>query len=186
MGVFTGRLIPVFRVFFIVILFKYQDMRTVVIALCLLAGLQSAAQQKKPIDHTVYDGWRSLAERMISNDGQFIVYSINPQEGDGVLVIRQFSSNNMKIIPRGNSAVITEDSRFVIAKIKPVFQETRQAKIKKKKPDDMVKDSLAIIIPASRSARCRGRRSSTARRQARAHPRGRGCPCGACGRRACT
>ena len=41
--------------------------------------------------------------------------------------------------------MITEDSRFVIFRIKPFFKETRQAKIKKKKADEMPKDSLAIV-----------------------------------------
>ena len=33
----------------------------------------------------------------------------------------------------------------VVFKIKPIFQETRQAKIKKKKADDMTKDSIGIV-----------------------------------------
>jgi len=102
-------------------------------------------QNKKTLDHSVYDGWKSLGERMISNDGRYVVYSINPQEGDGELVIQEPSIRYKKIIFRGYSAVITEDSRYVVFKIKPVFQETRQAKIKKKKPDDFTKDTLGIV-----------------------------------------
>ena len=30
--------------------------------------------QKKPLDHSVYDGWQSIGERMISNNGKWIVY----------------------------------------------------------------------------------------------------------------
>jgi len=104
----------------------------------------SLTAQKKPLDHTVYDGWKSVGERMISNDGKFIVYAVNPQEGDGELVIQNVSTQNKKIVPRGYNAVITEDSRYVVFKIKPAFQDTRQAKIKKKKPDEMPKDSVAI------------------------------------------
>ncbi|MBN8700294.1 MAG: S9 family peptidase [Chitinophagales bacterium] len=104
-----------------------------------------SAQNKKPIDHAVYDGWKSVGERMISNDGKYIVYAINPQEGDGELVIRSASGPYKKTIARGYGAVITDDSRFVVFRIKPVFQETRQARIKKKKPDEMTKDSLGII-----------------------------------------
>ncbi|MFZ4057936.1 MAG: prolyl oligopeptidase family serine peptidase, partial [Ferruginibacter sp.] len=104
------------------------------------------AQQKKPLDHTLYDGWKSVGERQISNDGKFIVYAINPQEGDGELIIEKFEDSRYhKVIPRGNAAVITDDSKYVIFKIKPVFQETRQAKIKKKKADEMVKDSIGIL-----------------------------------------
>lgn len=113
--------------------------------LLLLCSLTVFAQKKKPLDHSVYDGWKSLAERMISNDGKFVVYTVNPQEGDGELVIQQAATQYKKVVPRGYSAVITDDSRYVIFKIKPFFQDTRQARIKKKKPDEMPKDTLAII-----------------------------------------
>jgi len=105
----------------------------------------SLTAQKKPLDHSVYDNWKSIGERAISNDGKFIVYAVNPQEGDGELVVQNVSTSYKKIVPRGYSAVITEDSRYVVFKIKPAFQDTRQAKIKKKKPDEMPKDSIAII-----------------------------------------
>ena len=101
--------------------------------------------QKKPLDHTVYDGWQSISERMISNDGAYVVYNINPQEGNGELVIQNPLTKFKKVIPRGYSASITEDSKYLLFKIKPLFQDTRQAKIKKKKTDDMPKDSLGIM-----------------------------------------
>ena len=113
--------------------------------LFLLIAFSVTAQNKKPLDHTVYDNWKSIGERMISNDGKFVVYAVNPQEGDGELVIQNPQTKYKKIIPRGYSAVITEDSKYAVFKIKPAFQDTRQAKIKKKKPDDMPKDSLGII-----------------------------------------
>lgn len=97
------------------------------------------------LTHDVYDSWKSLGERLISNDGQYAVYAINPQEGDGELVIEQISTGSKKSIERGYDATITEDSRYVVFQIKPFFQDTRQAKIKKKKPDDMPKDSLGIV-----------------------------------------
>ena len=82
---------------------------------------------------------------MISNDGKWIVYTINVQEGDNELVIQSSDAKYKKTIPRGYGAVITEDSRFIICKIKPFFKDTREARIKKKKRDDMPKDSLAIV-----------------------------------------
>lgn len=103
------------------------------------------AQNKKPLDHSVYDGWKSIGERMISANGNFIVYAVNPQEGDGELLIQNVATKYKKVIPRGNNAVISNDSRFVYFMIKPLFQQTRQAKIRKRKPDEMPKDSLGMI-----------------------------------------
>ena len=105
----------------------------------------ATAQNKKPLDHTVYDSWKSFGERLISNDGQFVLYTVNPQEGDGELVIQNPNTKYKKVIARGYSAVITEDSKYAVFKIKPSFQETRQARIKKKTGDDLPKDSLGII-----------------------------------------
>ena len=101
--------------------------------------------QKKPLDHTVYDGWQNIGERMISNDGRWVVYSINPQEGDNELVIQSADATYKKTIARGYNAVITEDSRYAIFRIKPLFKDTRDARIKKKRPDEMPKDSFAIV-----------------------------------------
>ena len=101
--------------------------------------------QKKPLDHSVYNSWQSIGEKMISNDGKWVVYTVDVQEGDNQLVIQSSDAKYKKEIPRGYSALITEDSRFVIFKIKPFFSDTKEAKIKKKKADDFPKDSLAIV-----------------------------------------
>lgn len=109
------------------------------------------AQNKKPLTHDVYDGWKSVGERTISNDGNYILYAINPQEGDGEMTLQNVKTGYKKTIARGYNGIITEDSKYAILKIKPVYQDSRQAKIKKKKPDDMPKDSLAIILLGSDS-----------------------------------
>src|SRR5688572_4075129 len=119
-------------------------MRKFLLIVFLLPCL-TAFQQKKPLDHSVYDGWQNIAERMISNDGKWVVYSINPQEGDNELVIQSADGNYKKSIARGYGAVISEDSRYLICKIRPFYKDTRDARIKKKKVDDFPKDSLAVV-----------------------------------------
>ena len=102
--------------------------------------------QKKPLDHTVYDSWQSIGERMISNDGKWVVYTVTPQEGDADLFIQSTENTlNKKAVPRGYNAVITEDSRYVVFRIKPFYKDTREARIKKKKIEDMPKDSVGIV-----------------------------------------
>ncbi len=105
-----------------------------------------ASAQKKPLTHSVYDGWKSVGERSISNDGRYAVYAINPQEGDGTLIIQDLGTDKKIEAERGYAAVISQDNKYVIFKIRPHFNDTRQAKIKKKKPDEMPKDSLGIIM----------------------------------------
>ncbi|RYG04136.1 MAG: hypothetical protein EOO02_06815, partial [Chitinophagaceae bacterium] len=105
----------------------------------------SVFSQKKVLDHTVYDGWQSIGERSISNNGRFAAYVIAPQEGDGTLVIQATDNSYKKEIPRGYSADITPDSRFVVFRIRPYFRDTREAKIKKKSPAEMPKDSIGVV-----------------------------------------
>lgn len=105
----------------------------------------SGQAQKKELDHSVYDGWQTIRETLFQPQGGFIAYTINPQEGDGQLVVRQINSGKQWIIDRGSQPVFTENGQYLIAKIKPRFADTRQAKIDKKKPEEMPKDSLVII-----------------------------------------
>jgi dipeptidyl aminopeptidase/acylaminoacyl peptidase len=117
--------------------------KLIFVSFCLLA-LQ-AISQKKQLDHTVYDSWQSIADRSVSNDGKYVVYAVNPQEGDGILYVQSANGDYKKEIVRGYGAVVTEDSRYLICRIKPGFKETRDARIRKRRADDMPKDSLAII-----------------------------------------
>ncbi len=108
--------------------------------------------QKKPLDHSVYDGWQHIGEKLISNDGKWVVYTIDPQEGDNELLIRSADGNYRHSVPRGYNAVITEDNRFVIFKIRPYYKDIRAARIKKSaagnrsaKTDESPKDSIGIV-----------------------------------------
>lgn len=101
--------------------------------------------QKKPLDHSVYDGWQHIGERAISNNGRWVVYTIDPQQGDNQMVIQTTDGSYKKTVNRGYNILITEDSRFVVFKIKPLFKDSREAKTKKKRGADVPKDSIAVI-----------------------------------------
>ena len=118
--------------------------------LLLTISLQLSAQ-KISLDHSVYDSWQSIGEKLISNDGSIVVYTINPQEGDATLVIQNSNGAKIMEVQRGYAAKITNDGKFVVFKIKSTYQQTREAKIKKKKADEMPKDSLAIVNVANKS-----------------------------------
>lgn len=114
--------------------------------LLLLSIFYLGIAQKKSLDHTVYDSWQSIGKIQLSNDGNWVVYNINVQEGDDQLVIQATDNSYKKIIPRAYDAMITGDSKSVFFKIKPHFKDIRQAKIKKKKPDEFPKDSFGFVI----------------------------------------
>jgi dienelactone hydrolase len=112
---------------------------------CLLLLSITVQAQKKPLDHTVYDQWQSIKDVVLSNDGNWMSYTVAPQEGDATLYVRHLKTNQIIKIERGTQSKFTENNDFLIAKIKPSFDETRKAKIGKKKAEEMPKDSLAIL-----------------------------------------
>ncbi len=116
-----------------------------ILLFCIFCVLGVLGQGKKPLTHAVYDGWKSVGERALSNNGEYAVYTVVPQEGDGELVIQNAATRYKKVISRGYGALISDDSRYVIFKIRPYYQDTRQARIKKKRPDEMPKDSLGVL-----------------------------------------
>ncbi len=121
-------------------------MRKCLLLCFILIGRDCFSQQLKPLTHSVYDGWKSVAERSISNDGNFAAYTVNPQEGDGILYIQNLGNLKKDSAARGYGAVLSQDNKFIFYKIKAPYSDTRQARIKKKKPDEMPKDSLGIKL----------------------------------------
>ena len=116
-----------------------------ILLLACAASAQQSPRDKRPLDPSVYDGWQSINEKILSPDGKYLVYIVSPQEGDGQLFIRATTGSYAKEIPRGANPSITADSRWLVFQIKPLFKDTREARIKKKTPDQSPKDSLAWI-----------------------------------------
>lgn len=121
--------------------------KTIFFLLLLLPFISFA--QKKPLDHSVYDSWQSIGEKLISSNGKFVAYTINVQEGDANLVIQNTTGEKLIEVARGYNITISDDDKFVVFKIKPTYKQTRDAKIAKKKPDEMPKDSLGIYDVAN-------------------------------------
>ncbi|MBR2161458.1 MAG: hypothetical protein IJ924_03575 [Bacteroidaceae bacterium] len=111
---------------------------------CLLLSTVSFAQ-KRPLDHSVYDGWKHVESSKISTKGNFVVIQTDPQQGDGVLTIHRVKNGQELKIARGYNATLLPNEQYAVCLIKPHFADTRQARIDKKKADDMPKDSLAIV-----------------------------------------
>lgn len=101
--------------------------------------------QKKPLNHTVYDSWESVGVKQLSANGQWSGYSILPQEGDANLYLNNLTSTTRINVPRAAMLQFTADAKFAAFLIKPLFATTRLEKIKKKKADEMIKDSLGYI-----------------------------------------
>ncbi|WP_316799350.1 prolyl oligopeptidase family serine peptidase [Pedobacter frigidisoli] len=111
----------------------------------LLFVVTFAYAQKKPLDHSVYDTWESVGSKQLSNNGQWAMYGVIQQEGDAQLYISNLKTNAKINIARGMNAQFSNDSKFAAFNIRPFNKDLRQARIKKRKPDEMPKDSLGLI-----------------------------------------
>ena len=121
-------------------------MKKILAFLPILLALNLQAQ-KKPLDHSVYDAWQSVGAMAVTPEGHVVAYEVNPQEGDGVLTLRIYGKKSERSIeiPRGYRATLLDDESYAVCLIKAPFQETRKAKIAKKKGDQLPKDSLAVV-----------------------------------------
>lgn len=119
-------------------------------ALMLVVGLALTTAfawqgAKKPLDHSVYDGWRSIRGSGLSRDGSWLAFGIAPQVGDGVLYIQPAEGGAEHTIPRGIAQRFSHDGKFLICTIVPAKADVDQARKDKKPAKDQPKNALGIF-----------------------------------------
>ncbi len=124
-----------------------KDLRIVrfsfaLVALCLALA---CAAQKKPLDHSVYDSWRSIRNETLSKDGRWALWVEAPQVGDADLLVAPTTGGEPKRLPRPSTPRFTSDSRFVVFLTVPPEEEMKKAQKEKRKPKDMPRNSLTIL-----------------------------------------
>jgi len=117
----------------------------VAIALVCLVSGGIAGQQKRPISHDVYDSWKSIQGTKVSRDGTWVAYALNPQEGDGELVVRNLKTSVEHRAPRGRDPVFTPDGKFVVFAKTPLRADLDKARRAKKKPEEMPKAGVGFV-----------------------------------------
>lgn len=104
--------------------------------------LWAAQGSKKPLDHGVYDSWKSVSAATFSRTGEWLTYRIAPAEGDGDLYVRSATSSTLHTIPRGTGARFTHDGKFLLATVAPARADVEAAR-KERKPAP--KNQLVIL-----------------------------------------
>ncbi len=107
--------------------------------------------QKKVIDHTVYNSWKKLEGQIISNDGNFVAYTIKPHRGDGYLYIYNNKIAKLDSFPRGYKQQFSGNSNFLVFQITAGFDTLRKCELNKVDKDKWPKDSLGIYLLESDS-----------------------------------
>jgi dipeptidyl aminopeptidase/acylaminoacyl peptidase len=123
------------------------SLRALVLILLVLplAFTAAAGAAKKPLSYDAYNGWRSIQGTQLSRDGQWLVYALVPQDGDGELVVLNLKTNREFRAARGKQPVVTADGKFVVFTVAPLKADVDKAKKDKKKPDEQPKSALGIM-----------------------------------------
>lgn len=103
-------------------------------------------EQKIPLDHSVYEKWKSLQNAVISSNGQWISWEINPQKGDGWLYLYNTVNGMKDSFERGYEAKFSPNANYIVFKIKPQYDTVRKLKLAKTKKEKLPADTLAIIV----------------------------------------
>jgi hypothetical protein len=98
-------------------------------------GWSGLAQQPKPapavkkqLDHDAYDIWNTILDAKLSDNGQWLHYTLKNGKGDTTLVIRQTGADKQYAIARGTLARFSGDAKFAVYLIAPEKKEEDKAK----------------------------------------------------------
>lgn len=91
---------------------------------------------KKRLDHEAYDEWNTLSRDTLSNDGQWVMYTVQNGAIEGPSTTIFFNPDNGKryVVERATSAVFTDDSRYVIYRINPEKKKTSDSSAENARP----------------------------------------------------
>lgn len=120
-----------------------MQFRLIFLSILISFAVQS---QKKVIDHTVYNSWKRLEGQIISNDGNYVAYTIKPYQGDGYLYIYNQKNAKLDSIPRGYNQQFSGNSNFLVFAITAGFDTLRNCELNKIDKKKWPKDSLGIYL----------------------------------------
>jgi dipeptidyl aminopeptidase/acylaminoacyl peptidase len=115
------------------------------IAFVLILVGSSIFAQKKTLDHTVYNDWKSLKNSIVSDNGRYISYEITPHRGDGYLYLYDKESSNLYSFFRAKDAQFSKESDFFAFKRTAGFDTLRTCELKKIDKKKWPKDTLVIF-----------------------------------------
>lgn len=113
-------------------------------------SVKSTGAGKVPLTHGVYDGWREIPYKALSNDGTFAGFLLNPQDGDGKVVFYNLKTGAQDSVKRATEVSFMYDSRYAVFRIKPPAAQVRDLRRQKKKKEDLPKDSLGLYSLTTR------------------------------------
>ncbi len=100
----------------------------------LVSAVNLNAQKKKQFTFEDAMKFRDLRTVVMSDNGNWVAYTSNPDRGDGDVFIHSLKDTVKYSIPRGSRAVFTDNESYVASIVLPKQIESENAKTPKDKP----------------------------------------------------
>ena len=115
--------------------------------LWLVQGASAQDITKKRLDHDAYDLWNTVLRETISEDGHWVMYTVQNGAIDGEATLHLVHANNGKrySIPRASGAQFTYDSRYAIYRVMPEKASVEQVRRDKRNGEEIQKPTLQYL-----------------------------------------
>lgn len=112
----------------------------------LLFNFCGFTQEKKKIDHTTYDEWKTIRTVAFSANADYIAYELTVIEGDAKLVFQNLKTNQIINFERSKNVHFLNDDKALVFAVEPQHDSIRQLKLDKTPKEKLPKDSLFIYL----------------------------------------
>ncbi len=105
-------------------------------------------EERRAIGHEVYEIWRTIGNRGISADGEWIHYVLNLENADGELVLASADGTREHRFPRGVQPTFSASGSHALFTIRPSREALAEAR-NNRASGGQPRDTLAIVTLAS-------------------------------------
>jgi hypothetical protein len=120
-------------------------MKQIFLFILLISAGTVFSQNKKPLDHDDVHRWRKIEQQKLSNNGAWATWAQIPvSEGDPMLHLWNAASGTTVVFQRSTEAQFSDDSKWLVFKIKPALDTLKALRRKKVKDEDLPKDTLGV------------------------------------------
>ncbi|MFC4722192.1 alpha/beta hydrolase family protein [Geojedonia litorea] len=110
----------------------------------------SISAQKKVLNHSDVELWKTISSRAISPDGNYVTYDLERDNSDSHLYLKSANGTLILDYERGTKGQFSYDSKFLNFIIKPFKDSIDDMQRRKVKKDKLPKDTLAIYNLSTR------------------------------------
>ena len=115
--------------------------------LWLVQDLPAQDITKRRLEHESYDVWNTLSGDSISNDGCWVMYTVQNGAIDGETTLKLFhtSEGERYSIARASGAAFTHDSRYAVYRVTPEKKLLEEARREQKSGTEVPKPQLQYL-----------------------------------------